>query len=114
MLASKPSLWQLSKMTFKHVHSSFFHNPLVDPKFPSYPQENDLKNYIVARAGHEEKHPESILLERFDELKTAYQKHCDKKVNCAVLYSWKLPCARCGDEILEMFANRRMYVVIAY
>ena len=59
-------------------------------------------SYIVARADHEERHPESIVLERFDELKTVYQEHCDKKVNCALLYSWKLHCV---DEILEMFAN---------
>ena len=114
MLASKANLWGLSKMSFKRVHTSFFNNPLVNHSFPSFPLENEVKNYIVARADHEEKHPESIVLERFDELKTAYQEHCDKKVNTALLYSWKLPCARCVDEILEMFANRYMYVVIAY
>lgn len=114
MLASKASLWGLSNSSFKRVHTRFFSNPLVNPSSPSFPLENEVKNYICARADHEEKHPESIVLERFDELKTAYQEHCDKKVNCALLYSWKLPCAHCVDEILEMFANRYMYVVIAY
>ena len=114
LLASKASLWGLKNSSFKRVHTRFFSNPLVDPSFPSFPLENEIKNYICARADHEEKHPESIILERFDELKKAYQEHCDKKVNCALLYSWKLPCARCVDEILEIFANRYMYVVIAY
>ena len=64
MLASTTSLWQLSNTTFKRVPTSFFHNPLVNSLYPSYPLENELKNYIVARAGHEEKHPESILATR--------------------------------------------------
>jgi hypothetical protein len=114
MLTSKASLWGLSNSSFKRVHTSFFNNPLINSSFPSFPLENEIKNYISARADHEERHPESIVLERFEELKTAYQEHCDKTVNCALLYSWKLPCARCVDEILEILTNRYMYVVIAY
>ena len=115
MLASTMSLWQLSRMSFKRVNTSFFHNPFCDSSFPSYPREEELKNYIVARADSQNmKHPEIILLERFDELKEAYKKHYEKKVCCVLLYSWKLPCRQCADEIIEMFGNTPINVVIVY
>ena len=60
------------------------------------------------------KHPESILLERFDELKIAYQHHYNKKVTCVLLYSWRMPCTHCVEEIIEMFGNRYMYIMIVY
>ena len=62
MLASKACLWGLSKIPVKRVNTSFFNNPLVNPSFPSFPFENKVKNYIVARADYKEKHPESIII----------------------------------------------------
>ena len=56
----------------------------------------------------------SILLERFDELLEAYERNytsTGKKVSCVLLYSWKLPCA---DELIELFSNQNMTVIIVY
>ena len=89
MVANETSLGQLSKMRFERAKVSmlFFKDPLYDPSFPSYPVQKHLINYIVARAD-DTVHPESILLERFDELLVAYLHHHKKNANCVLLYSW--------------------------
>ena len=115
MLATTINLGQLSKMRFERVKDSmlFFKDPLYDPSFPSYPLQKRLINYIVARAA-DDVHPESILLERFDELLVGHLHHCKKNVNCAVLYSWKLPCAYCVDKIINTLSDRNIHVKIVY
>ncbi len=114
MVATTTSLGQLSKMTFERVKGNwfFFKDPLYDPSFPSYPLQTHLVNYIVART--DEAHPESILLERFDELLVAYLHHRRKNVNCALLYSWKLPCASCVNKIINTLSSRNIVVKIVY
>ena len=117
MLASTTSLWQLSKMRFQREKRSVFsfYNHLCDHSYPSYPPEGLLKNYVVARTDSHGRHPESILLERFDELVEAYERnYTGKKVSCVLLYSWKLPCAHCTDQLIELFSNKNVKVIIVY
>ena len=117
MLASTTSLCQLSKMNFQREKQSVlpFLNPLYDQSYPSYPLEGQLKNYIVARTDSHGRHPVSILLERFYELVEAYERnYTEKKVSCVLLYSWKLPCAHCTDQLIELFSNKNMKVIIVY
>lgn len=115
MVATTTNLGQLSKMRFERVKAGtlFFKDPLYDPSFPSYPLQKRLINYIVARA-EDDVHPESILLERFDELVVGHLHHCKKNVNCAVLYSWKLPCASCVDKIINTLSDRNIHVKIVH
>ena len=119
MLASTTSLWQLSKTKFERVRSSIFsyRNPLFDSSVPSYPYETkDLKNYIVARADAD-KHPEMILLERYDELLLAYKEHYKQNASCVLLYSWQCPCVNCVDEIIKTFGvygHKDMKIIIVY
>ena len=88
MVADETSLGHLRKMRFEHAKVSklFFKDPLYDPSLPSYPVQKHLVNYIMARAD-DTVHPESILLERFDELLEAYLHHHQKNANCVLLYS---------------------------
>ena len=127
ILTNSTSLFQLSWMSFKRCNSS---NSLIrwllqletlfDSSYPSYPVRGQLDYYIVARAEStgwlSEKHPESILLERLNELKLAYQTHYGEKAKTILLYSWKLPCARCVDEINQAFSTDRSdsRVIIVY
>ena len=119
MLASTTSLWQLSKTKFERVRSSIFsyRDPLFDSSVPSYPHEiKDLKNYIVARADAD-KHPEMILLERYDELMLAYKEHYKQNASCVLLYSWQCPCVNCVDEIIKTFGvyrHKEMKIIIVY
>ena len=55
-----------------------------------------------------------ILLERFDELLVAHLHHCKKNATCALLYSWKLPCSSCVDNIIKILSDRNMDVKIVY
>ena len=117
MVANETSLGQLSKMRFERAKVSklFFKDPLYDPSLPSYPVQIHLINYIVARAD-DTVHPESILLERFDELLEAYLHHHKKNANCVLLYSWKLPCTSCVDKIIKTLGDRNntIHVKIVY
>ena len=115
MVATTTNLGQLSKMRFERekVSMLFFKDPLYDSSYPSYPLQKQLINYIVARA-EDEVHPESILLERFDELVVGHLHHRKKNVNCAVIYSWKLPCASCADKIIKTLSDRNIHVKIVY
>ena len=122
LMENSANLYRLSMVKVERVNESrsslslvlsLFRDsdPLFDPSYTWYPHQLALtKNYIVAREERNDwlavvTHPERILLERFHDLEVAYEYHYNKKVNCVLLYTWKMPCTQCVDEIINFFSS---------
>ena len=80
----------------------------TDSKFPSYPPNYLLGNYICARPDKSDPknavHTEIILLGRLESL--MMRRHGCRTI---LLYTWLFPCRRCAAEIIASLGSRGKY-----
>ena len=87
---------------------------LVDNSFVSFPTDDDLVNYIVARPDQRcspPRHAEETLLDRFDALKDRYP---GSPISTVLLYSWLMPCSGCTELLIQKFKNCPYKVIVVY
>jgi deoxycytidylate deaminase len=87
---------------------------LVDNSFVSFPTDDDLVNYIVARPDQRYSpplHTEEILLSRFDALKNRFP---GSPISTVLIYSWLMPCSGCTKLLIQKFKNCPCKVIVAY
>lgn len=87
---------------------------LVDNSFVSFPTDDDLVNYIVARPDQRYSpplHAEETLLDRFDTLKDRFP---GSQISTVLVYSWLMPCSGCTKLLIQKFKNCPYKVIVAY
>ena len=93
---------------------------LVNKSMVSFPDNDHLENYIVARPDEIKGlvntvhvHAEKTLLNRFDSLKDEFSKS-GTMVSTVIFYSWLMPCSGCTQLLVNKFKKRDYDVVVVY
>lgn len=81
-------------------------------QLPTFPQDDNLCNYVTARP-EQRRHAEELLLDELSTLISNYSLPCKS----IVLYTWFLPCINCKDKIintLSPYIRSEHQVILAY
>lgn len=90
------------------ANPSIDHNPLTDRKKKTYPNDEELYNYITSRPQNKV-HAEHLIMEKLEKLIQNYEgkkegeNDSEEEENCVkyiILYTWLLPCECCAASII--------------
>lgn len=103
-------------MYYAELGSDSKSTKFTDPSQASYPDDNSLGNYIVARRDAKDEHAEKFLLDRFEALKNTYRGNNGCQPSFILIYSWCMPCGACAGAIagLKKRMSKEIEVIVVY